>query len=248
MLSIPFSLLHNLPRLSGLVNSSDYQSHLIAMSTEITTLWAWDPDAPSSNTSVVASNQRKPRPRPIHDDSRQNVTFANMRPSRVAQNSQLVGTTTNSAQFSCISQADTGAYTIGIRPVVHFEDGILKTVPMDLNMNQEEEKFQCQIYTHAATSSFHRSASYLESTESTDSSDDSNNLKPDLVSLQGSIMAWLKEVEKEIPDPPPVDLDFDPDRFTPGVMGGMTTNDILMIKGLINPLDYVRFHDLCLFS
>ncbi len=224
MLSIPFSILHNLPRLSGLVNSSDYRSDLVTMSIEITTLWAWDPDAPPPNTSVVASNQRNPMPRPIHDDSRRNVTFANMRPSRIALNSQHVGTTANSTQFSCISQADTGAYTIGIRPVVHFEDGILKTVPMDLDMNQEKEKI-CHIYTHAATSSFHRSPSYLE-----------------------HIVAWVKEVEKEILDPPPVDLDFDSGRFTPGVMGGMTMNDILMIKGLINPLDYVRFHDLHLFS
>jgi hypothetical protein len=45
LLSIPFSLLHNLPRLSGLVNSSDYRSDLLTMSVEIATLWAWDPDA-----------------------------------------------------------------------------------------------------------------------------------------------------------------------------------------------------------
>ena len=118
---------------------------------------------------------------------------------------------------------------------------------MDFDMNQEKEKI-CHIYTHAATSSFHRSPSYLESSDTLDDSNDQLDLEPDLASLQEHIVAWLKEVEKEILDPPPVDLDFDSDRFTPGVMGGMTMNDILMIKGLIDPLDYVRFHDLRLFS
>ena|SRR5258707_575049 len=101
---------------------------------------------------------------------------------------------------------------------------------MDVDMNQEKEKI-CHIYTHAATSPFHCSPSYLESTATLDDSNDQLDSEPDLVSLQECIVAWLKEVEKEIPDPP-VDLDFDPDRFTPGVMGGMTTNDILMIKSL----------------
>ncbi len=57
--------------------------------------------------SCCGSNQRNPMPRPIRDDSRRNMTFANMRPSRTALNSQHVSTTANSAQFSCTSQADT---------------------------------------------------------------------------------------------------------------------------------------------
>jgi hypothetical protein len=170
-----------------------------------------------------------------------------MCPSRIAPIPQRVGTTANTAQYSCISQADTGAYVIGIRPVVHFEDGILTMVPINLDMVQEKEKI-CHIYTHAATSSLHPSPSYLEGTDTSYDSSDQIDLEPDLASLQQRISAWLKEIEKEIPEPPPVDLDYDPGPFTPGVMGGMTMNDILMIKGLINPLDYVRFHDLRLFS
>ena len=43
LLSIPFSLLHNLPRLAGMVQISAHQQQLITMGSEIIRLWWWDP-------------------------------------------------------------------------------------------------------------------------------------------------------------------------------------------------------------
>ncbi|KAH9992222.1 hypothetical protein BJV74DRAFT_771744 [Russula compacta] len=43
LLSIPFSLLHTLPRLSAIVPRSQYQHELMAMGEEILFLWSWDP-------------------------------------------------------------------------------------------------------------------------------------------------------------------------------------------------------------
>ncbi|KAJ6600787.1 hypothetical protein B0H10DRAFT_2082901 [Mycena sp. CBHHK59/15] len=43
LLSIPFSLLSNLPRLSAIAPYSEYQHHLIAMGSKIIQLWSRDP-------------------------------------------------------------------------------------------------------------------------------------------------------------------------------------------------------------
>ncbi|KAI0275731.1 hypothetical protein BC826DRAFT_1114315 [Russula brevipes] len=43
LLSIPFSLLHTVPRLSAIVPRSQYQHELIAMGEDILFLWSWDP-------------------------------------------------------------------------------------------------------------------------------------------------------------------------------------------------------------
>ncbi|KAJ6627331.1 hypothetical protein B0H10DRAFT_380517 [Mycena sp. CBHHK59/15] len=50
LLSIPFSILHNLPRLQALQPFTPYQAQLVAIATEIILLWAWDP----SPTEVAA--------------------------------------------------------------------------------------------------------------------------------------------------------------------------------------------------
>ncbi|KAI0300276.1 hypothetical protein BC826DRAFT_992413 [Russula brevipes] len=43
LLSIPFSLLHTVPRLSAMLPQTQYQHELIAMGGEILFLWSWDP-------------------------------------------------------------------------------------------------------------------------------------------------------------------------------------------------------------
>jgi hypothetical protein len=68
LLSIPFSLLFNLPRLQGLISGSTFRLDLIKMATEVATLWAWDPDVPM-NTPLVLNSQRDTMPQPIYDAS-----------------------------------------------------------------------------------------------------------------------------------------------------------------------------------
>jgi hypothetical protein len=93
------------------------------------------------------------------------------------------------------------------------------------------------------SSTCHLSGS-IESTHSdTDDLNDESEAKVDLISLRASVGAWLEDTEKEDLDPLPVDVN-DTDPFVPGVIGGMSTNDILMVKGHINPSVYVRFCNL----
>jgi hypothetical protein len=82
--SIPFSLLHTVPRLSAMFPRSPYQHELITMGEEILFLWSWDPspgEVELLNIPAAQNNSRTartPQPRPIRD--RQNVTFDAMRP------------------------------------------------------------------------------------------------------------------------------------------------------------------------
>jgi hypothetical protein len=86
LLSIPFSLLHNLPRLAAIVPISVYQQQLITMGSEIISLWWWDPSPDLiKNLEKIclwknASNQhdstRNAEPDPIHHQSRSGTTFS----------------------------------------------------------------------------------------------------------------------------------------------------------------------------
>jgi hypothetical protein len=89
LLSIPFSLLHNLPRLCGIVPISTYQRELIAIGSEIIYLWTWDPPPSlitqsetirAQNCAAKRQNDiQLPQPNPIHHPSRKNTTFKNRR-------------------------------------------------------------------------------------------------------------------------------------------------------------------------
>jgi len=83
----------------------------------------------------------------------------------------------------------------------------------------------------------------MESHSDTVDSNDESEAKVDLVSLQASVGAWLEDTEKEVLYPLPVDVN-DTDPFIPGSIGGMSMNDILMVKGHIDPSVYVRFCNL----
>jgi hypothetical protein len=81
LLSIPFSLLGNLPRLTGLLPISRYQQKLITMSSEIIRLWWWDP-SPDMKENLreihhTKIRQPEPKPKPIHLIS---TTFSTAKP------------------------------------------------------------------------------------------------------------------------------------------------------------------------
>jgi len=245
LLSIPFSLLHNLPRLSALVTSSRFRRDLVTMAVEIVSLWAWDPEP--LNVPITATNpQRTAMPPPIYDDSR-TATFTSMRPlPHSTAPSTGLGAPSDS---SCVVQADSGAYVIGSSPRVYLQDGALTAVPPEHDMDMEKPSIGLTI---TAPSCMTRSASLSGSLESTPESEcggcnDELGPKLDVVSLQTCVAAWLEGLDMEALDPLPADMD-NPKPFIPGSMGGMTANDILMVKGLIKPSLYVHFYDLSLLA
>ncbi|KAJ7755435.1 hypothetical protein B0H16DRAFT_1540418 [Mycena metata] len=55
LLSIPFAVLHQLPRLQSMLPRSPYQNTLLRLATEITRLWSWDPVVPRKADGTVVT-------------------------------------------------------------------------------------------------------------------------------------------------------------------------------------------------
>ena len=197
LLSIPFSVLFNLPRLSGLT-SNHFRRDLANMALEIVSLWAWDP-MPVVETPKT-SIKRSQAPMPIFYPSR-NATFENMRP----QPSSAAIPASYAAVASGVLQAESGEYIIGT-PHVYFCDGALTMVPLDHDVNREKEMIWD---THvSATSSLHGSTLHqfgsmeTQTALSDTGSNSSDQLESKLdVSLQAHVAAWLEDVGKETLDP-----------------------------------------------
>ncbi|KAJ6600800.1 hypothetical protein B0H10DRAFT_1824465, partial [Mycena sp. CBHHK59/15] len=82
LLSIPFSLLSNLPRLSAIAPYSEYQHHLIAMGSKIIQLWSRDPSPQLLvDFPITCTSPRPDWPAPVHHCSRLATTFQNMQPT-----------------------------------------------------------------------------------------------------------------------------------------------------------------------
>jgi hypothetical protein len=111
LLSIPFSVLYNLPRLSGLVTSSPFRCDLANMALEIVSLWAWDPAPVPVKTS-----------RSIKRSRRQNQSFIprEMRHLQTCGHGPLAlqSPASYAAAASGVLQAESGEYIIGTPPRV----------------------------------------------------------------------------------------------------------------------------------
>jgi hypothetical protein len=59
------------------------------------------------------------------------------------------------------------------------------------------------------------------------------------------IMSWYQKADNSEPEPPPSLI---PTPFERGIIGSMSVNDVLMVKGLINTLVYIQFIDLSSFG
>lgn len=242
-----------MPRLTGIIASSPFRLDLVKMTMEILDLWAWDPDIPE-DTPTVTNTQRSPMPRPIYDASR-NATFATMRPLPSGSSTAPIPTgPTASSGSRCVVQADSGAYIVGTSPQVRLQDGTLTTFPPDHNANMEKEQISHTPTHVASTCSLNHSISLsgtMQTTPELECGSDSNDEpepKLDVVSLRARVAAWLEDLDKEPLDLLPVDMLNDTSPFIPGCMGGMTANDVLMVKGQINPLVYIHFYDLSLHA
>ncbi len=86
----------------------------------------------------------------------------------------------------------------------------------------------------------------IEGTETSDDIDIMEDVeeKPPTGPPSSDILSWYEQVAEFAPEP----LPLIPGSFERGVIGGMSTNDVLMIKGLIDPPVYIQFLDLGSFS
>jgi hypothetical protein len=228
LLSIPFSLLHNLPRLCGIFPSSNYQKQLIAMGSEIIALWLWDP-SPSMIREMEATQKQNwasdlqndnkvPKPPPIHHPSRKDTTFFNTHLHSLASSHNL----------------NLGKYTI------EYPLGpIFLGQPKEGGLQHVRGSFD-GIVGSPVTSGGWSGTEDPGDTGNVKAVEDKSTICPSSL----DIISWYQTVIYSELEPPPLI----PTPFEKGIIGGMSVNDVLMVKGLIHPLVYIQFMDLTSFS
>jgi hypothetical protein len=262
LLSIPFSLLHNLPRMAGIAPISAHQRQLVAMGAEIVALWWWDPSPDMienaakirlQNSILNQHNEtRNPKPDHIHHPSRRNTTFSTKQPLIPL----VYGTPiTHSSSCNPNEDADTfklpsGRNLLGTTtPVSWDEDGILLT-PRDegFAITGDVQLADQDIFTGAPDLPL----TYEIRDETITSTDDSDDIdaiedgegKPLIRPASFDILSWYEKISDSAPEPLPLTHGS----FERGVIGGLCVNDILMIRELIPPPVYIQFFDLSSFS
>ncbi|KAJ7280419.1 hypothetical protein C8J57DRAFT_125265 [Mycena rebaudengoi] len=76
LLSIPFSVLHNTPRLQSLFPRTPYQRVLLALANELISLWSWDPAPGDFPGGIAVETVGVPSwPLPIYGQSRAGTTY-----------------------------------------------------------------------------------------------------------------------------------------------------------------------------
>jgi hypothetical protein len=232
LLSIPFSLLHTVPRLSAMLPRSQYQHELIAMGEEILFLWSWDPSPAEVELLTTRAAQddsrtvRTPQPIPIRD--RQNVTFDAMR----------FHVTFSPA--TGVHRADRSTRSVPDGATSELSDG--DGEQLDMNYMETDSAHET-----TATSLEGFSETSVSSSESREWQDPEEKTRNQRWS-QSDIVDWSNTItdenEKTLSEVPPLI----PTPFEKGIIGGLSTNDFLMIKGLISPGLYVQYLHLELFS
>ena len=246
LLSIPFSLLHTTPRLATLLPLSVYQKELLAMAVEIIHLWWWDPSPQMLEQSrktrysnLVTNNQndnQNPKPLGIHDSSRTATTLATKRPTFTFGTHTMNFPTHNLNRGKDAVQRDLGPVFLG--PQNHWLPD--EMLPMDEEL--PEESIGSPVTSEAVT----EDAIGSPATSEAETKDE--NVIGDITTGDKSIdiALWAAKVIHSEPVPEPLPLT--PGSFERGVIASMSANDILMVKGLLNPVVYIDFFDLGLFS
>ncbi|KAK2462053.1 hypothetical protein APHAL10511_006516 [Amanita phalloides] len=247
LLSIPFSLLHTLPRLSSMVPRSEYQRDLILMAEHIVTLWSRDPPPKELDQAIATSScgacvERTAPPHPVNHPSRQQTTFVTMQPRTTfgaSPSTHLVtpkcsGTLANKNIFELSS----GHVLVQATPCVSRKcgEGLQHSSRDDEQPTIDTIGSQCLEMDDDVTI-----VELSDGSASVDSQDDEEKPLENLLS-QADILDWSQHVEGDAKVSP-----LTPTPFEKGV-AGMSVNEWLMIRGSIDPGVYVQYAHLCSFS
>jgi hypothetical protein len=152
LLSIPFSLLHTLPRLAAMRPMSLHQIKLMAMAGLIVNLWDWDPSGNTVHESVkirfqkTAANQyeptRNPKPYNITHPSRNDTTFQ----TTAVVNTHGISVSRHPIQAlhqdTCTVQFSPSEILYGTTPFLSFDkSGILLTTRNEGSVEIEEARY-----------------------------------------------------------------------------------------------------------
>jgi hypothetical protein len=263
LLSIPFSLLHTLPRLSGFTKISPYQNNLIIMATKISELWFWDPSQDMIKDSLdicirdTAAGRhvstRNASPFHINHPSHSGIKYSTMQPS-------ITFGPPNSSPIHSLSQdrhsiqLPSGQILFGTTPFLSWDKTGLQLTSREEELadtGDAHTQHACKgIVTLGVTS---RSSAMSKAWDvlTTEGSDDIGGVedvseaKPAICPSPSDILIWIDNILNDPGAEPPT---ITRSSFEKGVIGGMSANDILMIKGMINVPSYIHFLDLRSFS
>jgi hypothetical protein len=243
LLSVPFSLLHCLPRLASLLSPTAHQQQLIVMGYEIMKLWWWEPTPELKEQSrriritVKKKTQPNPPPKPIHLIT---ATFATIKPIIAFGTSTAHSSGGTSHQIASSVELPSGQIVSGTMPPVSLDrDGLLLTVVAEpTSVTSANKSF---ITSSRATMAWDTQSTKLTKDsdaidESTEGSDVDKTYLP-----SSDIISWYENMVDCAPEPL---LPLPPTPFERGNIGGQSVNDVLMIKGLIHPPVYLQFFDL----
>lgn len=197
----------------------------------------------------TTNTPQSPRPQPIHHQSRKDIFFT-------MPHITTSGTpTTHTPDCNTDQDVDTielpsGEILLGATPFASWDrDGLLLT-PTDEELVGLEDAWHDNKGVVTGAISSPTMSEVWNTQTNTDSHDpdatDDIDGKTPAHPTPLDILTWCEGVAESDSTPEPLPLIHG--SFKRGVMGGQSANDILMIKGLIDVLVYVQFHDLSVFS
>ena len=238
LLSIPFSLLHTLPRLVSLLPSTCHQQKLIQMACEIIMLWWWEPSSDQQARVISVSLQNTRRtipPKPIH-----------LRCETFTSTMTTFGT-----HVPHSFELPSGQILIGIMPSVSLDTEGLVLHTSGSQVTREPKGIthptKCIVSSLALTIA---SDTWDVQTGGDDSDIVDERTEASAVEAKSeidSLLVFVKSWSEKVVDCVPTLLPLTPSPFERGVIGGQSVNDVLMIKGLIPPPTYFHFFDLSSF-
>ena len=231
-----------------MVPLSKYQCDLMTMGNNIIRLWSWDPSSTEVHRATIRTagggvNQtRTPAPLPIRDASRRSTTLETMR----AQASYLSVTVSHSPAKNS-STPDTSTIELAFGEMLFLKQpSVSRKVGVGLQPSAdggEQLEMDGKDWEDSITDSLGESS--VSMSEPRNWSFDGQDVESHTqFSPPSEIVSWLNmviHVEEKMPS-----LTSSP--FEKGIIRSMSVNDILMIKGLIDPGVYTEYIDLESFS
>ena len=257
LLSIPFSLLHNLPRLCGIFPSTQYQQQLITLGTEIIRLWSWDPTRDMIADSIAIRNRNSAtgqqddipaaKPVPLHDPSRNYTSFnITIEVVPTAMFGTLIAPSSSrdfdqgkhmvECSLSPIMLGNVGIPSLPTQ-LAPVSDGLLLAVGDDELMKDDSRHVDGGIIA-GITGSPVTSEAWTET--DSENTGDGTAVKSENCRSFPDIRLWYQNVVNSEPEPGPLI----PTPFKRGVIGSLSVNDVLMAKGLLHPLVFIQFINL----
>ena len=232
------------------------------MGSEIVSLWWWDPppDLVEKSEKIRlqknAANQydstRGAKPHPINHQSRSGTTFLPKQPIITHGAPTTHSYNRNRNQDAPTFELPSGQILLGTIPSFSRDGDELLLTPGysdGLAETGDVQRADKGVVTGAMNLPATCEAWDVQTIEGTETSNDIDAMddveeKPPTGPSSSDILSWYEQVAESAPEP----LPLIPGSFERGVIGGMSTNDVLMIKGLIDPLVYIQFLDLSSFS